>query len=122
MGFAKGEKEFKKGQGGRPKGSKNKRTQEAHAIAEQYGFNAIEALIHCYKEAMIQYEYYKELLLQGRVSPMEDNGKDYLKTASANAKEIASFIYPKLKSVERIKDPDLNRPLKNISDEELDKL
>lgn len=91
---------FKKGEGGRPKGARNRRTKEAKEIAQAKGFSPIEALIYCYHEAVSQYQHYKDLLMQNRISPMEDNGAKYLKIASDNAKEVGSFIYPKLKSID----------------------
>ena len=122
MGFNKGVGKFPKGMGGRPKGAKNKRTAEFKEALERRNFSPADALMDCYKKAMDDYEYYAELLRANRISPMEDNSYKNLKIAADLAEKIASYTYPKLKSIEQVKDMDQDRPLKNISDEELDKL
>lgn len=122
MGFTKGEGKFQKGQGGRPKGAKNKRTQEFKEALEKRHFCPANALIDCYEKAMADYEYYSELLRSNRISPMEDNSHKNLQIAASLAEKIASYTFPKLKSIEQIKDVNQDRPLKDLSDEELDKL
>lgn len=114
---------YKKGEGGRPRGAKNRRTVEFVAVLEKRKFCTASAFLELYEKALTDYEYYSARLRAGLVSPMEDNSHKNLKIAVDILKEIASFAYPKLKSVEQIKTPDeAERPLKDLSDEELDKL
>lgn len=88
---------------GRPRGTKNKRTVEFHHVMEQKNFNVAEALVWCYRQAVKQYKSYANKLEDGRLSPMEDNAPKYLKIASDMAKEMASYSFPKLKSIEQQK-------------------
>lgn len=114
---------YKKGQGGRPKGARNKRTVEFEDALKQKDFSPALALIQCYNRAISDYKYYRKRVRQGFLSPMEDNSHKNLKIAADLAKELASYSYPKLKSVEQVKVPtESDRPLEKMSDEELDKL
>jgi hypothetical protein len=122
MGFIKGHGKFQKGEGGRPRGSKNKRTKEFVEVLERKNFCLASALIECYKDARAEYKYYSELFRNNRISPMEDNSHKHLKNAADILEKIGGYSYPKLKSIERLKRIDEDRPLKDISDEELDSL
>lgn len=86
---------------GRPKGTKNKRTIEFQEVMDRKNFNVAEALVYCYRQAIKKYKYYNERLEDGRLSPMEDNAPKYLKIASDMAKDMASYSFPKLKSIDQ---------------------
>lgn len=107
---------------GRPKGTKNKRTVEFEEVLKRHNFCPASALIECYRKAMADYEYYAELLRNNRISPMEDNSHKNLRIAADLAKELSSFSYPKLKSIEQSKPSVLDgpRPLKHLTNEELE--
>jgi hypothetical protein len=113
---------YKKGEGGRPRGARNKRTVEFMSVLEKANFCPASALIGCYLKALADYEYYSELLRSNRISPMEDNSSKYLRIASDLAKDLSSYAYPKLKSIEQTKSSDEERPLKDLTDEELEAL
>jgi len=86
--------------GGRPLGSKN-----ADSIAYQEFFVKRkvcipEKEIWALNEAKKQYLFYRKKVTSGAYSPMEDNAKSYLKIYQELLKEIASRLYPKLKSIE----------------------
>lgn len=81
----------------------------------------------CYEEAKKTYDNYgviNEAIIQARAdkegtslefaSPTEDNAHKYLKIAADIAKEIASYSFPKLKSIERPK----NSPLDGMTPQE----
>jgi hypothetical protein len=74
---------------GRPAGSLNKRTQRFAQLIEEYGFDAAEQFVWIYSEAKEKY------LKRGDMRA--------LNTALDAAREIASYCFPKLKSVEHIK-------------------
>lgn len=77
---------------GRPLGSLNKRTSELISLLEESGFDPASELIECYAEAR---QTWKKMPY--------DAGLGYLKIASEIARELASYCYPKIKSVEQIK-------------------
>lgn len=81
--------------GGRQKGTFNKRTKEFSAVLEAHNFNTAEALLWTFLEAKDQYLTHKGI--------DEDKACKYLNTASGNIKEIANYVYPKLRSVDQIK-------------------
>lgn len=107
---------FLPGEGGRPKGTLNKRTYEFRAILEKRGFCPATALMECYEEARKTYDNYGtiyEAIVDARivqndkdgscVTPLEDNAHKYLKIAADIAKDIASYSFPKLKAIEQTK-------------------
>jgi hypothetical protein len=99
---------------GRAKGAVNKRTVEFQAVLEKNNFNVAESLLWCFNEAKKQYIDYRDRFQDGRISPMEDNAPKYLKIASDMAKDLASYTFPKLKSVEHMKD----NPWVNFTDDQ----
>lgn len=113
---------FQKGEGGRPKGARNKRTKEFMDVLERRGFVPADALIDCYNHAIADYKYYSELFRSNRISPMEDNSHKHLKIAADIAEKVATYTYPKLKSIEKKNTTPAERPLEDVSDEELDSL
>lgn len=118
MGFKPGHSLSK----GRPAGARGKRTYEALAILEKNNFDPIQTLIDCCKEAKKTYDNYATIYdaiceakeASGNPFPVEDKADRYLKIAVDAAKEIASYAYPKLKSIEHQKD----NPLKDMTPEQ----
>ncbi len=100
--------QFAKGNPGRPKGSKNKITAKAEEICLAHDFNPLEELIDIFKEAKWTYDNYATIYhalceskeASGNPFPVEDKADKYLKIACDTAKDITSYVYPKLKSVE----------------------
>jgi hypothetical protein len=115
---------FKKGEGGRPKGALNRSTLEFRLDIQKLKHRPGQALVECYNRAIEEFEHYSSLLKENRISGMEDNGWRYLKIAADTAKEIASYLYPKRKAVDLLvqKSPEEERPLRHLSNEELDQL
>lgn len=112
---------------GRPLGSKNKRTVEFMQVLEDEGFDPAKALIQCYRAAKTTYDNYSVILeaitsareakndQTGEFSaPTEDNAHKYLKIAADIAKDLASYAYPKLRSIEQTK----ANPLEGMSPQE----
>ena len=89
---------------GRPPGVRNKRTLEFAAVLEAAGFCPATALMDCYKTAMQKFIQECEKEDTGKTSPMESSAAKYLKIAADNASDLASYSYPKLKSLEVKKD------------------
>ena len=95
---------------GRPPGARNKRTVEFMATLEREGFDPAMALIECYREARKTYDNYGTIYdaicdantQKGQhFAPPEDRADKYLKIAADIAKDLASYAYPKLKSIEK---------------------
>jgi hypothetical protein len=107
---------FIKGQGGRPRGARNKRTIEFMEVLEKRDFCPATALIECFLEAKKNYESCQD--------PLDEVAHRYLRIAADIAKDLTSYAYPKLKSIEQKieTDPEQDRPLADLSDEELDSL
>lgn len=99
---------------GRPAGSLNKRTLEFRALLDSAGFCPATAMMDTYRTALARFteEIAKED--SGRISPMESSAAKYLKIASDNAADLASYCYPKLKAIEQQK-PD---PLADMTPEQ----
>ena len=94
----------KANQNGRPKGTKNKRTREFYEALERNNFDPAQALIDCYNEAKKQYA--RAVISEQENAPsstlkLESDIPKYLKIAGDLAEKIATYSYPKLKSVER---------------------
>jgi hypothetical protein len=122
MGFAKGEGKFQKGQGGRPKGARNKVNQEFRKVLQEKNFCAATSWLEILKNAKEDYKLAKAQFVSGRFSPMEDNCYKYMQNLISIMEKITSYSHPKLKSIEQVKDINQDRPLKDIPDEELDQL
>jgi len=101
---------------GRPKGAKNKRTLLVQEIMEANNFDPARALIECYRNAKSTYDNYDVIyagILEARdkkqdetgqyMAPLDDKAHVYLKIAADIARELAGFVYPKLKSIEQVK-------------------
>jgi ketol-acid reductoisomerase len=96
---------------GRAKGAVNKRTIEFRATLEREGFDPAMAMLEIYKEAKKTYDNYAVIYDQliankikaGDPFPVEDKADKYLKIAADMVKDISSYCYPKLKSVEQTK-------------------
>jgi hypothetical protein len=86
---------------GRPLGSRNKRTVEFLELLEAKDFCPASALMDVYKIAMEKFISEVEKEDSGRISPMESNAAKYLKIAADNASDLATYAYPKLKSIEQ---------------------
>jgi hypothetical protein len=112
MAFTPGHKLSK----GRPKGTVNKRTMEFRSVLEANNFCPVTAMIECYQEAKRLFDNYGtiyEAICEARLiendkngsypTPLVDEGHKYLKIAGDMAKDIASYTYPKLKSIEQSK-------------------
>jgi hypothetical protein len=67
------------------------RTKRFEAVLEKHNFNAAEALVWCFMEAKNNYES----------AEADSDCSKYLAIASGNAKEIASYVFPKLKSIDK---------------------
>lgn len=102
---------------GRPRGSLNARTFEFIRALHDNDFDAAAEMIKIYKEAKKTYDNYatiydalEETRIQEGVNPYptEDKADKYLKIALDAVKEIASYCYPKLKSVEQVKESPLD--------------
>ena len=102
---------------GKPKGALSKRSLEFRAVLEKHNFCPVSAMIEVYIEAKKVYDNYGEIysaIADARVeknfetgqfaAPTEDNAHKYLKIAGDMAKDIASYTYPKLKSIEQTKE------------------
>lgn len=109
---------------GRPKGSLNQRSIEFAETLARHNFNPAEALMECYVEARKIYDSYALIYDAIRKAksndagydvPLEDKAHTYLKIAADVAKEIASYTYPKLKSIEKDKP---NEALNGMSPEQ----
>jgi hypothetical protein len=83
-------------------------------VLEAEGFDPAKALVECYREAKKTYDNYGliyDAISDARTArneadgsfaaPTEDNAHKYLKIAADIAKDLASYAYPKLKSVEQ---------------------
>lgn len=112
MAFQPGNKLAK----GRPKGSRSKRTLAFIEVLEDHGFCPVTAMIECYREAKKTYDNYGTIydaISRARSinnsntgdysAPLTDEAHKYLKIAGDMAKDIASYTYPKLKSIEQSK-------------------
>lgn len=87
---------------GRPFGSK---TLDSIQYQEFWVKNKIcipEKELWALNEAQKKYTYYSEQVESGRYSPIEDKSSQFLSIYIANLKEIASRIYPKLKSIDHV--------------------
>ena len=84
----------------RPKGSRNKRTEEFYAAIEKSKFNIPKAYLWAYKEAKKNYTEYAEMFRDKRLSPMEDNRPKLLGIMINILKDISSHVYPKIKAIE----------------------
>lgn len=90
--------------GGRKKGQKNRRTLEFQDVLEKNNFDPAQALIDCFNEAKKQYA--RAVIHEQEGGPnvtlkLESDIPKYLKIAGDLAEKIATYSYPKLKSVER---------------------
>lgn len=94
---------------GRPKGALAYRSYEFLRALHDNDFDAASELITIYREAKKTYDNYAviyEALEDARTEqgqnpiPTEDKADKYLKIALDAVKEIASYTYPKLKSIE----------------------
>lgn len=54
-------------------------------------------------EARDQYYFYRDKTSAGLYSPMEDNAAKYLKIMADSTKDLAGYVYPKLKAIEQSK-------------------
>lgn len=99
---------------GRPKGVPNKRTQYAQEILEKAGFCPITAMMDTYHISMTIFKEELEKLSTGRTSPLECEAAKYLKTAADMASDLASYSYPRLKSVEQTR----SSPFEGMSNQE----
>lgn len=111
MGFEPGHKLSPRT--GRLPGYPNKRSAAFLAVLEKHNFCPAEALIETYREARKIYDNYAVIYAaisearEERIretgcmpTPTEDQAWKYLKIAADAAKDLASYAYPKLKSVE----------------------
>lgn len=106
------EKQEKKKYGGRKKGTPNKRTLILADALEKKNLDPIAGLHDCLQEL-------EEMVVY------EDGAKISLVKAKADIyMELLQYLYPKRKAiqVEEPVDPNLDRPLKDLTDEELDEL
>lgn len=112
---------------GRPKGALNKRSDEFRIILEKHNFCPVTAMMEVYTEAKKTYDNYGTIyaaIADARQSqndrdgsmaaPTEDNAHKYLKIAGDMAKDIAGYVYPKLKSIEH----QANDPTRDMSPEQ----
>lgn len=82
--------------GGRQKGTLNKRTLEFASVLKEHNFCPASAMIDVYNRAIEAFE-----LADTKEAPA------YLSTASSMASGLASYAYPKLKSIDYSKSHDL---------------
>jgi len=99
----------------RPKGSLNKTTLKAREILAKKKFCPISALITIYSYAVDDYLEYKDKRQNNRISPLEDQSPKFLLTAQHSARDIASYIHPKLKSIEYVE----TDPTQGLTDQEI---
>lgn len=90
----------KKNKGGRPKGSKSEDLLAYQEFFVKKKFVIPEKELWVLEEAKSQYEDQKEKEHNGRISLMESRAQDYLKIYQNQLRDIASRIYPKLKSLD----------------------
>ena len=115
MAFERGHKK----QGGRKKGSPNKRTREFLSILEEKNFCPVRALIENYEIAMKEYrrsgEVWDAILDKKRQlninTPTEDTGPTYLKLAQSAASDLMQYAHPKRKAIEVALDANETSPL-----------
>lgn len=101
---------------GRPLGSRSRLSIKFSELLESENFEPARELIACYREAKKTYDNYGAIyaaIVDARIlkndkdgscaTPTEDKAHQYLKIAADIAKELASYAYPKLKSVEQVK-------------------
>lgn len=81
--------------GGRPKGSKNKKTIEFENTLKKYKFDIPRAMIDSFKKSEQRFE---ECL--NADNPDEEKAASYMGHMISLLKEMASYVYPKLKGVE----------------------
>lgn len=93
---------------GRPAGSLNRRSIEFRAVLEAAGFCPATAMMDTYKTALTKFAEECAKEDNGRISPMESHAAKYLKIASDNAADLASYTYPKLKAIEQKKSDPLS--------------
>ena len=72
------------------------------------GFNPAQELINNYKIAMESFIHEQEQMANHTLSPMEGKAHVYLKMAQDAASQLASYAYPKLKSMELSQSNQLN--------------
>lgn len=87
---------------GRPLGAK---TLDSIQYQEFFVKNKVcipEKELWALEQARKQYLFYTKRVKQGRFSPIEDKSSQFLSIYIANLKEIASRIYPKLKSIDHV--------------------
>ena len=78
----------------RPAGVPNRNSLEFRAALKKKNFNVPEALMWCFEQA-------KERFL---LAEKDADAASFLNIATTNAKEMASFCFPKLRSTEHSKD------------------
>lgn len=86
---------------GRPTGSKSQDSLAYQEFFVKKKFCIPEHELWCLKQAKEQYEFYKDKVKEGRFSPMEDHAAKFLKIYQDVLREIASRVYPKLKSIDQ---------------------
>jgi len=106
MPFLPGHKKM----GGKVKGTVNKRSQDFLTVLERNNFCPASALIEIHNEAKQIYKSYSVIYQaiveaksneQGYPAVVEDKAHTYLKIAADAAKELASYAYPRLKTIEQ---------------------
>jgi hypothetical protein len=109
MGFQKGNK-----LSGSRKGRPNKLSLTAAIKLSEIDYCPIEKLVEASKISLVQFAEELEKLNSGRYSPMESKASQYLKIFLEANRELASYVHPKLKSIEQTKAPN---PLDGLPDE-----
>lgn len=90
--------------GGRKKGTPNKRSEQAMAIAQKHRFCPIKTQIELYRLSMKEFTASKKRVERALKSPnlmsFTDNSHKYLDVAAKCVGDVSKYLYPQLKSVE----------------------
>lgn len=89
--------------GGKKPGTMNSVTTEFRAVLEKAGFCPATAMIDMYRIALEKFVDESKKVEANALSPMESQAAKYLKIASDNASDLASYAYPKMKALEQVK-------------------
>lgn len=108
--------------GGRQKGTPNKSKLPLLEKAKALGIDPFEVLLLFAKGDWKGLGYSNEFIVN--ISKFGETIRHTIEPSirAKAASEAAGYMYPKLKSIEIKESPNDNRPLKDVSDEELDKM
>ena len=87
---------------GRPPGSLNRRSQQVIDVLERECFCPASKFIDLYGIALAKFTEEVAKEDSGRISPMESSAAKYLKIACDQVAHLATYAYPRLKTIEQV--------------------